>query len=445
MLFNDKDVAVLDLTHGGIPLVQHLANYSRSVTAMDVYGTVDKEILTHLEKDGIYITKNINSHEFDLIVAPVHMDPAFMPDPCYCPVITHHMAVGELLLNSMDGSKIIEITGTGAKTSSAVLLADMASRNMSVVSHTSHGVEQWSNGVAKMIYNGLSIAPGSILKAIDLTSKFDPDLYIFEVSLGCTGAADIEIITTLENEYAIANGTLTSTAAKSKITEYIKKDATLLINASSNMINPPGNVRTVTFSDTVKGSDVYLEQSGTGQWSVSYHDMADTIRFVPDTGYDPATYSTAMACASCAGVILDINPDTIKFTLEHFKGVHGRMQLIELDGCRVLDNSNSGMNIRSATQALEYSKRIAQSGSRLVLILGEEAQQVCEGLEPEDVSTFLNNHAGEVNDIFLVGERMQGIDGDNLHYFSGLSSAIKEAKVLTRKNDIIISCVKCFR
>jgi UDP-N-acetylmuramyl pentapeptide synthase len=443
MLFNEKDVAVLDLTHGGIPLVQHIENYSRSVTAVDVYGTVDKEILTHLEKDGINIKNNINSSDYDLIVAPVHMDPALMPDPRYCPVITHHMAVGELLLNSMDGSKIIEITGTGAKTSSALLLADMASRNMSVVSHTSHGVEQWSNGVAKMIYHGLSIAPGSILEAIDLTSKLDHDLYIFEVSLGCTGAADIGIITTLENEYAIANGTLTSTAAKTKITEYIKKNSTLLINASSDMINPPGNVRTVTFSDTVKGSDVYLEQSSTGQWSVSYHDMA--IRFVPDTGYDPAAYSIALACASCAGTILDIEPDTIKFTLEHFKGVHGRMQLIELDGYRVLDNSNSGMNIRSALKALEYSKRIAQSGSRLVLILGEEARQVCEGLEPEDVSTFLNDHAGEVDDIFLVGERMQDIEGDNLHYSSSLSSAIKEAKALTRENDIIISCVKCFR
>lgn len=325
MLFSNKDVAVLDLTHGGIPLARSIAKQAHSVTAVDVYGTVDKEVLSDLEKDEIIIKNNINSIDPDLIVAPVHMDPALVPDLFYCPVITHHAAVGVLLLNSIKSSRIIEITGTGAKTSTAVLLGDMASRSMSVISHTTHGVEHWSNGVPEMIYQGLSIAPGSILEAMEHTSNIDPDLYIFEISLGGTGAADIGIITTLENEYTIANGTTTSTAAKNQMVEYARRRSTLLVNALSNeTINAPNSVRTVTFSDISKDADVYLEDPGTGVRSIHYSGM--DISFTPGTGYDPSAYSTAMACTAAAAVVLGIEPDTIRSSLEAFKGVDGRMR-----------------------------------------------------------------------------------------------------------------------
>ena len=444
MLFSNKDVAVLDLTHGGIPLARSISNQANSVTAIDVYGTIDKGVLQDLEKDEIIIKDNLNNIDPDLIVAPVHMDPALMPGLLSCPVITHHMAVGELLLNSIKGSRIIEITGTSAKTSSAVLLADMASRSMSVVSHTTHGVEHWSNGVPKMVYQGLSIAPGSILEALEHTSNIIPDLYIFEISLGGTGAADIGIITTLENEYTIANGTTTSTAAKNQMVGYSRKGSTLLVNAlSKDAIDARDSVRTVTFSDTSQEADVYLEDPGTGIRSIHY--SGTDISFTPGTGYDPSAYSTAMACTAAAATVLGIKPDTIRSSLQDFQGVDGRMRLKELLGRTIVDNSNSGMNIRSVEQALDYSKKIASNVSRLVLILGEEAQQVCEGLDPEDVSIFITDHVNEVDNIFLVGDRMQIINGKKISHFSSLETAIENARAKTSKNDIIISCVKCFR
>ncbi|MCD4843600.1 MAG: coenzyme F430 synthase [Methanosarcinales archaeon] len=449
MLFSNKDVAVLDLTHGGIPLARSIAHQANRVTAIDVYGTIDKEVLLDLEKDEIIIKDNLNNIDPDLVVAPVHMDPALMPDLLSCPVITHHMAVGELLLNGIKGSGIIEITGTGAKTSSAVLLADMASRSMSVVSHTTHGVEHWSNGVPKMVYQGLSIAPGSILEALEHTLNINPDLYIFEISLGGTGAADIGIITTLENEYAIANGTTTSTAAKNQMVGYSRKGSTLIVNAlsvnalSKDTIDARDSVRTVTFSDTSKEADVYLEDPGTGVRSIHYSGM--DISFTPGTGYDPSAYSTAIACTAAAATVLGIEPDTIRSSLQAFQGVDGRMRLKELQGRTIVDNSNSGMNIRSVEQALDYSKKFTSKSSRLLLVLGEEAQQVCEGLDPEDVSVFITDHVSEVDNIFLVGERMQIIKGNKISHFSSLETAIENARAKTSKNDIIISCVKCFR
>lgn len=121
------------------------------------------------------------------------------------------------------------------------------------------------------------------------------------------------------------------------------------------------------------------------------------------------------------------------------------MRLKELFGRTIVDNSNSGMNIRSVEHALDYSKKIALKKSRSILILGEEARQVCEGLDPKDVSVFITDHVNEVDNIFLVGERMQIINGNKISHFSSLDTAIKKARAITIKNDIIISCVKCFR
>ena len=446
MLFENKDVAVIDLTHGGIPLARHIARQARSVTGIDIYGTVADDTLPGLEIEGIKTTDKINT-DIDLIVAPVHLNPALMPGIGDCTVITHHRAVGELISGTLDG-KVVEITGTGAKTSTATLLADMASCSMSVLSHTTRGVEHWQNGVPMGLHHGLSIAPGSILEALEHATDIKPDLYIFEVSLGGTGAAELSIITSLDNEYTIAGGSSTSTRAKMQMVDYAKHGSTLLVNASVGQIDPPDNVNIITFSDTSVKGDVYMNETPTGIHTInceSLNNKTKTIRFMPGPGYDPSSYSTAMVCAAAAACILDLEPGNIESTLLDFKGVHGRMRQVEWAGRKMVDNSNSGMNINSVGHALEYARNIAKTDNRLVLALGEEAKQVCEGLDPEDVSTFTIEHGSDVDDIILVGERMEGINGNNIHHANSLDRAIEMAVSLTKENDIIISCIKCFR
>ena len=444
MLFKNKDIAVIDLTHGGIPLTQHIARQARSVTGIDIYGTVDGEILSGLEKDGIKTADKINN-DIDLVVAPVHLNPAIMPECGNCAVITHHRAVGELISGTLDG-KVVEITGTLAKTSTATLLAEMASCSMSVLSHTTRRVERWRNGVPMKVHHGLSIAPGSILESLEHATVINPDLYIFEVSLGGTGAGETGIITSLDNEYTIAGGSSTSTRAKMQMVNYAKHGSTLLLNASVGQIDPPDDVNIITFSDTPGKSDVYMDETPTGIRTINCESRDyKTIRFMPGPGYDPSSYSIAMVCAAAAACVLNVEPGNIESTLLDFHGVHGRMKQMEWAGRKMVDNSNSGMNINSVGRALEYAKNIAKTGNRLVLALGEEAKQVCEGLDPGDVSTFTIEHGSDVDDIILVGERMEGISGNNIHHADSLDRAIEMAESLTKENDIIISCIKCFR
>ena len=440
MLFENRNVVVMDLTHGGIPLALNIAQFARSVTGMDVYGTVNSEVLRGLERDGIEISRTIQS-DTDLIVAPVHLDPDLLPDGNNI-IITHHRAVGEILLNSEMDAKVIEITGTGAKTSTATLLADMMSRQMSVISHTSRGVEQWQNGVPEMVHHGLSIAPGSILEALEYTRGLNPDLYIFEISLGGTGAADLGIITSLDNEYAIAGGSRSSSGAKKQMVDYAKQGSTLLINANAGEIDLSNNVKSVTFGDTSNNAEFSIDNSQ-NVWIISYDNQ--TFRFTPNSGYDPNAYTTAIVCATAAATLMGVSPETIESTLAEFQGVNGRMQVVKHSGRIMLDNSNSGMNPASLEHALEYSRNISENNSKRVYILGEEAQQVCEGLNPEAVNTFVSKNSRELDNIILVGERMHAITGDNIQHAVSLEDAIGIAESLTLENDIIISCVKCFR
>ncbi|GFO96541.1 UDP-N-acetylmuramoylalanine-D-glutamate ligase, partial [groundwater metagenome] len=99
----------------------------------------------------------------------------------------------------------------------------------------------------------------------------------------------------------------------------------------------------------------------------------------------------------------------------------------------------------SAEKALEYAK--SESG-RIVMVLGEEAKEVCEGLDPKGVERFIDKRLDDLHALVLVGERMKHLAGKNINkiYHAGnLSEGIELAEQLTREKDIILSCVKCFR
>ena len=67
-------------------------------------------------------------------------------------IITHHQAVGELLGAELwPGMEVFEVTGTHSKTSTALLLAMMLSRQKKVLSHTTRGLEIWSEGKARLL------------------------------------------------------------------------------------------------------------------------------------------------------------------------------------------------------------------------------------------------------------------------------------------------------
>ena len=448
-------VAVLDLTHGGAIIARKLKKITGSVTAIDVYRKVVPGLLDELDSEGIRISREpLNVSGFDIIVAPVHLDTRYpmIADAAAnnIPVISHHQAVGQILSGyDLNNRTIIELTGTKAKTSTAVLLADILSRKKKVISHTSRGLEDWSTRA--MIKNGLSITPASILAALDAVQDAGIwfDVFIAEVSLGGTGFADIGIITTIANDYKIANNTGLASDAKRRMILDARPGSTLVVNNDALRFfgSCRRDINVISFTDLIDAScNVYYESMDVKGATIAYFLGREhgRIHIREAADYDITSYKTAFVCAAAAALAMNIDALTIESTFLEFKGAKGRMTKSSLEGRILIDNSNSGMDIRAAEKALAYSKNY---GDKIVMILGEEAKEVCEGLDPSGVGRFIDKHLNELFALVLVGERMKTFVERNtkIYHADDLSGGIELAKGLTEETDIILSCVKCFR
>jgi len=455
-MLEKKKVAVLDLTHGGTGIALRLRRLCGSVTGVDVYDTLSQEKQADLENEGISVSRHaLNAGDFDVLVAPVHLDPVYpmLLDAAKIklPVLSHHDAVREILSGyDLKDKTIIEITGTKAKTSTCILLAEILSREKNVISHTSRGVEDWSNN--KIIRKGLSITPASVLEALDsaIEAGIDYQVLISEISLGGTGSADVGVITTISSDYMIANNTKLASEAKRQMIINAKPGSTLVINHDALRFFGAcrRDVNIISFSDDINAScNVYYEDISSKGGVIAYYleRKKGRITITENQDYDITAYKTAFVCATAVSLAMDIDADTIERSIREFRGAEGRMRKKYLEGRILIDNSNSGMDIRSAENALLFSKA---QGGRIVMVLGEEAKEVCEGLDPSGVAKFIDSHLIDLGALILVGERMKPLVKDNInkiHHAVDLSRGIELAKRLTHENEIILSCVKCFR
>lgn len=460
MQFNSSSrVAVLDLTHGGAVIARKLEKIVHSVTAIDVYKTLSIEELKGLESDGIKTPVEVlEASDFDVIVSPVHLDTNYpmLIDAVNnkLPVLSHHEVVGQILRQfDLRDKTLIEITGTKAKTSTSILLAEILSKEKKVVSHTSRGLEDWSTG--KMIKKGLSITPASILAALDtvVDAEIGFDTLISEISLGGTGSADIGVITTIANDYKIANNTRLASDAKRQMMLNAKPGSKLVINNDALRFFGAcrRDIEIISFADAVDAScNVYYENSDNKGGTIAYFlgKKHGRIQIKEAADYDISSYKTAFVCVTAVALAMNTDAETIGRRIQDFKGAAGRMKKTSFEGRTLIDNSNSGMDIKSAEKALLFSQAGIQR-ERIVMVLGEEAKEVCEGLDPSGVEGFIHKHLFELEALVLVGERMlplvqMNIEG-KIYYARDLSGGIELAKGLTHEKDIILSCVKCFR
>ncbi|KGK97832.1 hypothetical protein LI82_08670 [Methanococcoides methylutens] len=464
MTAGQRDAVVLDLTHAGIPIAKEMVRLGYNVRAIDVYDTLDRSTISDLQQIFPVLSSNetFELKPAEIVVAPVHLNPEYhvlkSAKEKGNNVISHHTMVGKLVLESgrLSGSKVIELTGTKAKTSTASILADILSRSMDVVLHTSRGLEHWNDGVATIIHKGLSIAPGSILSAIGKIeeTKIKPEVFIFETSIGGTGCADIGVITSLEQDYGIANNTALASDAKLQMLDNAKDGSLAVINLSAEKAlqrTADKDLKVITFSDEKRPSDanktnadVNLEIKG-NRVVISTTDR--TIEAIMEDGFDISAYITALCSAAAISLSMGIEKNDIIDTFRNFRGLTGRMVKGELEGRILIDNSNSGMDIRSVKRALDYASAIPSdtNNRNIVMVLGEEAEQVCEGLPPEDVSDFLLKNGKSLDRAILVGTRMLDIKYNDAYYAGSFEEGLSTALQYTSFGDIIILCVKCFR
>ncbi len=403
-------VAVLDTIHGAAIIARRMVESGLQAEAIEVY----------------HHTPTLAG--FDLVAAPVHLAPN---NPALAQarkekkkIISHHQAVGELLRGRADSAmEVFEVTGTHSKTSTALLLALMLSQQKKVLSHTTRSLEIWQDGKAHLLEKGLSITPGNVIHAAQVAKAHGVEALICEISLGGTGLADYGIITDLSGDYLIANATKWASTAKLQMLSLAKSGAKLLANIDAGL-SPD-----VSFA---RGGRVYVRQDSLVFAKEEVHlDLGPDLDFMG--------YETAIAGAAAAADLAGIAKSEIARALCGFDGFSGRMKIKRLPGQTFFDSSNSGLKVRDVARALDRA-----SGQGLVVVVGEDSETVCEGMNIPDLSELLRQRKNVIERLIIVGERLAPLAEElGAATAKNLLHGLEKAQKDSPKR--LLSCVKCFR
>jgi UDP-N-acetylmuramyl pentapeptide synthase len=453
-LGNFREVYILDTIHGAGELKRGLGELGIGCEAIDVY------------KEG-NLPKFSND---DVVIAPVHLGSGnpFLKGALDegCKILSHHLAVRDLfnLKKFLKGSVKIEITGTIGKTSAAVVLASILKMDgKSVLLHSSSGTYQIDGGWKAM--EKCSITPANILSVAEkvLKDEFTPDFAIFETSLGFTGIGDVNILTSLKEDYMIASNTRWASEVKLDSIKNLKSDS-LLVAPSELFRRLEAKHSTLSFNTFgEQGDSLYIvckeSTSASGKnskMSMVYDDLktidgkkiSGKIDFCPDDIFFflKDFYGYPISSSVATALSLNVEEDKIKELLDGFSGIENRMEFRKERGIDILDNSNSGTRLNHLENVLS-SARLDRKYKRIFLIIGEESEYICDGFSPLDVKTVLSRCKRYFDDLVCVGNGYHLEEGNNFDCArkKTLDDATRYILSMAEKEDLIISFVKTWR
>ncbi|MCJ7445684.1 MAG: coenzyme F430 synthase [Methanotrichaceae archaeon] len=400
-------IAVLDTIHGANIIAQRMADLGLDSQALEVYHS------------------SPSVSKFDLIVAPIHLwsgnHTIAEARRLGKTIISHHQAVGELMEPFI---RIFEVTGTHSKTSTALLLAKMLSSCFKTVSHTTRGLEAWSKGKNSMIEQGMSITPGNVIRAVDAAESRGSEALVCEISLGGVGLGDYGIITSFSGDYKIAKCTKWASTAKLQMLSLAKEKACILTNTDVRIASD------ITFGN---GGFVRVERD-----KIIIGESAHSLDL--DEELDFGGYQTALAGSTAAAHAAGFDGFEIVGSLEGFDGIEGRMKVVRDGRLEIFDYSNSGLKVSDVDRALDIV-----SGSELALVVGEEAETVCEGMNIQALVDLIKQRRDEINFLVVVGERLIPWEKElRASIAHDLASGTELARVQHGINKLLL-CVKCFR
>lgn len=343
-------ILVLDTIHGGMEIGSAYRDAGHTVDIVDVYDSTTPDLFTAAK------TRN-----YDLIVAPVHLDP---DHPLLAhqrtPVISHHEAVRQLLADKLP-HPLVEITGARGKTTTAHALAHIFLGKG--ILHTSTGTYSYPS---KTVLWKRSITPASVLPAATYANQM-PGWLIAEESLGVTGSGDLAIITSSE-DYNFANGK--KCAVRTKIASAARAKRVLV---ADRILCDYENVVHIEDVAHVEGMSCTVEIDG--------------MKFILQNPlFTLPPYRMPLMLTAAAAMILHVNP----MPLNHFAALPGRMSVSQENDIIIVDNSNSGTNEATTLCASRYARHCA-GVTDLTLVIGQAEGDgaVCEGFSADQITSAI--------------------------------------------------------
>ncbi|HJJ50126.1 MAG TPA: coenzyme F430 synthase [Methanocorpusculum sp.] len=379
-------VLVLDTIHGGTILAEALLRNGDDVDALDVYR-------------GVGLTpEEAASRNYDLITAPVHLDPAYPLLNTKTPVISHHEMTRRLV--GPLPNTVIEVTGAKGKTTTCFAIASLFSTKGLL--HTSRGTYVYPE---ETLLWKKSITPASVLLATGGAKTQHAEWVVAEVSAGVTGIGTLGVLTSAE-DYPIAAGKNSALAAKLASLERCK---TVLVPKGV-----PLQKGWHVIDDLVRVEGATLSWDG-GSFTNPLLSLAG--------------YRESLKCAAAAALLLGLDPKK----LADFTAIEGRMQYYLEEGVPVLDNANSGTTRENTLAAADYLRSLVPD-KKIVLVIGEEHKAVCEGFLDEAIQKT-------IHDIAPIQTISVSRSGD-LSFAESKAQAISAAK---EHNAAVLLAVKTWR
>lgn len=381
-------------------------------------------------------------------------------------IINHHQSTELVLSDwkeetSKQNIWTIEITGVKGKTSTAFLLKEIFSRNnKSTLLLSSLGAYIFRKNNDKeqkiILQKDISITPANIINAVQLAKKIvnpkcntfpicdknldldermdenetleeynehpyadlNYDAAVFENSLGICGLGDIGILTNLVENYSIAKGKSNAREAKKQVF----KSPLVIIDHETLHEFYPDEYETCkdkinSFSLSNSDANAYCEHIDYDiditKIKVAYHDLK-TIdgqmigeelingKLNIDCFAPGPHHVLNVLSATTTALALGIDEEMIQNALSNFKGIDGRTNVREIDGLRIIEEINPGIN----TKAIESSISMIKDIDNYYIIIGGKYGVTCEEIDEEKLSQFLYNYLKDnpSTDLILTDE-----------------------------------------
>ncbi|MCK4399295.1 MAG: hypothetical protein KAV25_09940, partial [Methanophagales archaeon] len=409
--------------------------------------------------------------DYDLVIAPVHLNPNFevvkRALTMEMPFMSHHKAVNEIarLKNLFRDIKVVEVTGTVGKTAVCELICQLLkNKNAKVLSHTS-SVTRFQSAGKEVQFPRIGGAPANVLKVMRIASekKLKPEIAVFEISLGLTGIGDVGVITSLEADYRIAGGTKDASAAKiASIQNYAYSEEIEGRNRSSAVIVLPDSFagmpenrkdelkgfgfNTNFFGATAKAKNLWLDDTEhkvffDGLKTVNGDSVSGGMKFNFEAGFYGDYYRNSLEASFCTVLSLGIPPERVN--TGDISAVRGRLKVENRKGRFLIDNSNSGTKLTFLDEITEMGRRYSD---KIILIVGVESEYVCEGVNEEELKEVVANAARDFVEILIVGAEFKDkIEGKTVFFSDTLDAALEKAVSDSEEGSVIISNVKTWR
>ena len=261
-----------------------------------------------------------------------------------------------------------------------------------------------------------------------------------EISLLCSIASpDISIITNANNAHLGEFGSEENLVkAKGEILESLTKDGVALINIASphkETWHEMSGTQSLTFFG--KGSGIYPSEITESKSHINFNlNYSNASLNVNLSMIGLHQVDNALAAAACA-IALGIEPDVIKKGLENTLPEKGRLELIELENFKILDDSYNA-NPESMKAAIDC---IGNFSGEKVLVLGSMGEL---GIDSKKLHQEIGDYArqSKIDHLLTIGEDAKEYQGQQ---FEDINSIFKSIQTNHQGSTILIKGSRMMR